>query len=390
VQAPVFNSKDPVATAVVPLVWGGSVVAVLQLTLPGLDPLGVYYDGGSAGSSSNSGSGLHSDSNHSSRREDKFGYQEYQSQRQREEEEIAAGMQSLELKNKAIKQMAVTLRDFIDFGDVNADEDFAVGVRSPSMPAAPAPAPASAASAESAMYRGSGAHSPGALSAPSPAGSGPLSLYMSMPSLPGGLDYSQHLHQHQHQQYTGVHLHLQQQSLHGRARTLRAQMMYQLLQLCIELKLGEEESVALLSLASCIAETFGRHFPPTTLAQEEEMTATLGGTNSSILSLMRSPKKEDFTLPHAMTGGSLVGVANYLSRSTSELQQLDAIQQAMQEETVNLNKIIDKLQKSRSKYMQKSGVLQHELDTSLASLEEERSENRRLHHAMRHAEARLK
>ena len=87
-----LESTDRVATCVLPIVWGGNVVAVLQLTAPDLDPSGVFYDA------------------------DRL---------TRDEDRYATFGGSQEMKNRAVKHMSVTLRDLVDFSDVNADPEFA-------------------------------------------------------------------------------------------------------------------------------------------------------------------------------------------------------------------------------------------------------------------------
>lgn len=290
-----LETKDSIATCVLPIVWGGNVVAVLQLTSPELDPAGVFYD---------------ADRIHSG--------------------EGPAGM-SQEQKSKALKQMSVTLRDIVDFSDVNADQEFATS----------------------------------------------FTVDASMVSTLGTT-----------------------QSLTARARTLRGQMMYQLMQLCLELRLDEERSVAFMSLVSTVAEIFGRHFPTGGVSAAAEEHTQQEFLNSTLHSLQRSPSKADFALPsphpsvhgsaRSTHNGSFVGLAHYYSKTTTELHQTDTLHRTLVSETESLSHIVEKLKRSREKYLHKSEQLQHELDSSLQSLELERSTNKKLSHSIKKAEARLR
>lgn len=296
-----METKDKIATCVLPIVWGGNVVAVLQLTAPDLDPLGVFYDANHALNEPNGGT-------------------------------------SLEQQNKILKHMSVTLRDMMDFSDVNADQDFAASF------------------SVDALFSPSGA--------------------------------------------AGQTQAAQPQTLLARARTLRGQMMYQLMQLCLELRLDEERSVALMSLISTLAETFGRHFPP------NEPTTTTTTTqfppeasfNETLTSLQRSPGKEDFTLPPPLppmsaaraANGSFVGLVHHFSQTTTELHQVDHLQRTLTVETASLSHLVEKLKRSREKYLHKAEQLQMELASSQQSLEVERSVNKKLSHTVKKAESRLR
>lgn len=288
------------ATCVLPIVWGGNVVAVLQLTAPDLDPSGVFYDA------------------------DRLA---------RENDRYTTFGGSQEMINRAAKHMSVTLRDLVDFSDINADPEFATSFSvEPSQVAGPP------------------------------------------------------------------------QSLVARARTLRGQMMYQLMQLCLELRLDEERSVALMSLVSTLAETFGRHFPvgaPHSHTAEDTHHSRGDFLSASLQSLQRSPAKEDFTLPFSsprpatstpapLTNGSFVGLAHYFSRTTSELHQTDTLHRTLVSETENLSHIVEKLKRSREKYLHKSELLQSELASSQQHLEAERTVNKKLSHSVKKAEAKLR
>lgn len=284
------EAKDLVATAVLPIVWGGNVVAVVQLSAPGIDPLGVYFNSNELGPN---------------------------------QQEADGSRTTLEAKNKAIKHMSAVLRDLVDFSDVNSDTDFA---------------------ASFSVDTGTGA---------------------------------------------GTH----QQTVLSRARTLRGQMMYQLLQLCIELKLNEEQSVGFMSLISTVAEVFGRHFPAVQPSPPDASPNFADTARTRFSSLARSPWKEDVsTLPlqPSNLNTSFVGLAHLFSQTSSELHRADALQHSLLQETESLNQIIEKLKKSRSKYLQKAEALESELATSLVSLEAERSNNRTLSHTVKRAEAKLK
>ena len=302
------DTKDKVATAVLPVVWGSNVVAVVQFTAPHVDPLGVFYDATNI-----------SPSGHLP----------------------PASSVTLEQRNKAIKHMSATIRDLLDFSEVNADQEFAASF----------------------------SHDAG------------------VPT----------------------------QTMLGRARTLRGQMMYQLLQLCLELRLDEEKCVGLIALVSTIAEVFGRHFPPhqaslrgagvedlgqTLLSRLTHRNSAAGasasylGSPGSALQLMRSPRREDVSLTAAASrvdlNGSLVGLAHFFNLTSEELQHADDMQHNLTEETHNLHVIVERLKKSRAKYLQRSEDLQKELNSSQESLEVEKQSVKKLSHAIRKAEARLK
>lgn len=310
------DKKDTVATAVLPIVWGGNVVAVVQLTAPNLDPRGVYFN------------------------VDDLSVHGHQQQGLGQGQENSRT--SLEAKNKAIKHMSLVLRDLLDFSDVNAtDADFATS-----------------------------------FSANSSSGGG------------GGATH-------------------QQQSLLSRARTLRGQMMYQLLQLCVELRLDEEKSVGFIAIISTIAEILGRHFPA---AQPVPMSATgvlssfantPGGPRSGTSDYAAfSPRREDIALqPHFLSttktinftsNTSFVGLAHYFSQSATDLHRADTLQHSLLQETENLNRIVERLKQSRAKYLHRAEELESELQLSRASLEEERKDNKKLAHSMKRTEARIK
>ena len=296
-----LETTDRVATCVLPIVWGGNVVAVLQMTAPDLDPSGVFYDA------------------------DRLA---------RDEDRYATFGGAQEMKNRAVKHMSVTLRDLVDFSDVNADPEFAASFSVDASQVAGPP-----------------------------------------------------------------------QSMVTRARTLRGQMMYQLMQLCLELRLDEERSVAFMSLVSTLAETFGRHFPvgvPHSHIGEDPQHSRGDFLNASLHSLQRSHAKEDFTLPFSsprpasattpapLANGSFVGLAHYFSRTTTELHHTDTMHRTLVSETENLSHIVEKLKRSREKYLHKSEQLQTELTSSLQHLEEERTTNKKLLHSVKKAEARLR
>jgi hypothetical protein len=291
VNAASSDCKDKVVTAVLPIVWGGNVVAVVQLSAPNVDPLGVFYD---------AHDGM--------------------------QPEVSSNA-SLEQRNKAIKHMSATIRDLLDFSEINADQTFAATV----------------------------SHDASAQQA-------------------------------------------QQQTVLGRTRTLRAQMMYQLLQLCIELKLDEERSVGLMSLVSTLAEVFGRHFPPhlPAFSAEEEAASSPSPAPTNYLGnlmspLPRSPRREDVAIPaHVDLNGSHVGLALFFNRTTEELKQADTVQSSLLQETKNLSVIIERLKKSRAKYLERSEQLLQDLSASQESLEAERATTKKLSHAVKKAEARLK
>jgi hypothetical protein len=286
------DCKDCIATAVLPLVWGPHVVAVVQFSAPNVDPLGLYYDldGSPFSPAGNNGA-------------------------------------SLEQRDKAIKHMSAVVRDLLDFSEVNADNEFATSFS------------ATAAS--------------------------------------------------------------QQQTVLGRSRTLRAQMMYQVLQLCLELRLDEERSIALMALLSTISELFGRHFPSRASAlpaaasdthhtSPAELSRT-GYLDTAHFVQTHSPHKADVTLPHEVDlHGSFVGLASSFNRSAVELRQASETQHTLVEQTQGLSTIVERLKKSRSKYLARSEQLQRDLSVSQDSLEAERATVRNLSHAIKKADAKIK
>ena len=203
-------------------------------------------------------------------------------------------------------------------------------------------------------------------------------------------------------------------------------MMYQLLQLCIELRLGEEQSLGLLSLASTIAEIFGRNFPPDALLPHNTSSAGHSAdphssstfvpghpsfSSSAQQSLSRSPRRTDFTLPPSIYtsggglgmslgsimhggnsggGGSLVGLSHNLSLCQSELQQVDAMQQQLRQEAEGQSQLIEKLTKSRSKHLHREQQLQQELRAAQETVEAEQHSSKKLQNALKRAETRLK
>lgn len=285
--------KDPVVTAVLPLVWGPNVVAVAQFSAPNVDPLGPFYD--------LDGSGI-----------------------------LPGPSASLEQRDKAIKHMSAVVRDLLDFSEINADHEFAMSFAS------------TAASQQS-------------------------------------------------------------QTVLGRSRTLRGQMMYQLLQLCIELRLDEEKSVALIALLSTIAEIFGRHFPARTPAAAprtaDELATPAGSardyltrtTSSAHTLLAASPRREELAIPQEVDlNGSFVGLASYFNHSSEELKHVSTMHQSLAEQNHNLTVIVERLKKSRAKYLERSEQLQRDLSASQGSLEAERAAVKQLSHAIKKAEAKLK
>ncbi|KAJ1438365.1 hypothetical protein B484DRAFT_444627 [Ochromonadaceae sp. CCMP2298] len=202
-------------------------------------------------------------------------------------------------------------------------------------------------------------------------------------------------------------------------------MLYQLLQLCAELEMDEEQCLGLVLLASNLAEVLGRNYPTSGAAggavggvweasqHTHASPHTPAGSAPHALHGSRSLRRDDFTLggldrlPGSGVGasggglgvsfgagagvgsGSMAGLALSLSRAQQGQQQSGAVEHALHAEVASLNHALARLQESRRRHQQGEEVALRETAQLRNSVDAERRQFQRLKHHAHKADLRL-
>ena len=356
------QAEDPIVTVVLPLVWAGVCVGVVQLTAPGADSAGIFFDdhfnSWAAGVGGGGGGGaLHLHSEHLPTLHYSYpGGGLFD----RAADSAAVDVGATRAVNATtaystwpgatatwtmMQQLQAELSCFIGYADVTGDHLFSQG-------------PAAGSGGGGGGDGGGGSEARGEM------GGGVGGLGNARGGGVGVSDPVAGTAAHRLWQQTQSH------AQHAHTRSLHASMMHQLLQLGVTLQLGLEGTLSLLAVGCGVAEVLGVYFPPGGYVGDATLRTERAAARRATEELQQQLSAEQ----------------EQRRRQEQELQELRQQQRqaeqahaALQEEAALLQRTMEKLHRSRAKYVQKSQQLEQQLKGS-----------HDCSHALRKAEAKLK